>query len=561
LELAISKGKYRRPKTTLTMTLKEVVLMVCGPRIRKSHDANFLPGAPECCRTDDILWKSNIEVKQNVDVWSLGAVFSEAAVWLVENFEGVDEYRRARRAATREYPSFEDSDCFHDGEKMLDVVRQWHRRLPEKFRSYDVITSPVLTMVEDMLMDAPSRANTNFFWRKSQNLLREARSNLAEKQDSKTSSTPKKLPPPPVASQSSTSSSPTSTISEEVSPMYESMDDRQRGFSRYSAAPLLHRDVIAEALEEEGDQVPNQGFEPTGSLRLNRHNSQQRRQMSQEYPGLINRFATTGLDPTPVSRSSTHQTTRSAPVNEAWQHGYQENYGDHHSKRHQVNSMPPISRRNITLDDVFRNGPYHDDQAQMSGAFGGGAEGYSRSPYPEAIFNPQGQDITANMRARPPNAFSSPPTVTPTVPYPGGAPRYLNQPASETMHQQSHTAWTPPILSSAPQNAPYPYQRAGPREAEAGESALRLRVSSGQDGGQKSGTNSSTEPSSQVTKSTTQDSSTEPVPEPKFIPNLSVGAAITWKENKKKGKSYPLVGEWLFDRLKQRDHVCATPAT
>ncbi|KAL1635093.1 hypothetical protein SLS56_001845 [Neofusicoccum ribis] len=56
-------------------------------------------GAPECFRVDGVVGSLNISVKQNVDIWSLGCVWSEAAVWVISGKQG----------------------CFHDGTKVLDL--------------------------------------------------------------------------------------------------------------------------------------------------------------------------------------------------------------------------------------------------------------------------------------------------------------------------------------------------------------------------------------------------------------------------------------------------------
>ena len=38
-----------------------------------------LEGAPETCRMDRALERENLEVKQEVDIWSMGCVYSEVS--------------------------------------------------------------------------------------------------------------------------------------------------------------------------------------------------------------------------------------------------------------------------------------------------------------------------------------------------------------------------------------------------------------------------------------------------------------------------------------------------
>lgn len=115
-----------------------------------------------------------VNITQKVDIWSIGAVFSEAAVWVVDGYEALEQYRQLRQEATKAIPGFEDGNCFHDGEQMLEIVRTQHRNLEECLRSHDTITSAVLAMIEDMLVDANSRPNANHFWKRSQRILKNA---------------------------------------------------------------------------------------------------------------------------------------------------------------------------------------------------------------------------------------------------------------------------------------------------------------------------------------------------------------------------------------------------
>jgi hypothetical protein len=93
-----------------------------------------------------------ISVKQGVDIWSLGCIYSEAAIWIADGYRGLLEYRRQRKAETDELPDFRGGDCFHDGHKVLDVVANAHANIEDRLRKSDHITKTVLdTMVDEML--------------------------------------------------------------------------------------------------------------------------------------------------------------------------------------------------------------------------------------------------------------------------------------------------------------------------------------------------------------------------------------------------------------------------
>lgn len=142
-----------------------------------------------------------------MDVWSLGAVFSEAAVWLVESYQTLKLYRRDRQTAANNFPDVRGTDCFHDGQKMLEIVPRWHKRLKGCLRRDDLITGQVLDMVECMLHDEGSRSKTRSFWTWSQRILEGAKENLKERKVGSDPNTPTKPRPPTSSSISDSTSS------------------------------------------------------------------------------------------------------------------------------------------------------------------------------------------------------------------------------------------------------------------------------------------------------------------------------------------------------------------
>ena len=118
---------------------------------------------------------SHIDVDQAVDIWSLGGVFSEVAVWVVHGKHGLDAYRQRRQEETNDLPGFKDGRAFHNGQEVLQSVCITHDKVSENVRNSDHITrSIVKRMITEMLDEADSRPNSNQLWTKSQRILKDA---------------------------------------------------------------------------------------------------------------------------------------------------------------------------------------------------------------------------------------------------------------------------------------------------------------------------------------------------------------------------------------------------
>ncbi|EPE26730.1 Protein kinase-like (PK-like) [Glarea lozoyensis ATCC 20868] len=132
--------------------------------------------APECLRSDGHWGYSALQAKQDVDIWSLGCVFSEAAVWISKSHDGLVEYRQARRAANN---SLSDNnclgECFHDGESVSETVLQFHSELPRTIRYSDYVTSQVVSIIDsDMLGVSGSRLTARQLWGRFDKLTQRA---------------------------------------------------------------------------------------------------------------------------------------------------------------------------------------------------------------------------------------------------------------------------------------------------------------------------------------------------------------------------------------------------
>jgi hypothetical protein len=97
-------------------------------------------------------------------MWSLGCVFSEAATWAILGRTGVRQYTLIRQAASKNSHSsrVRNTDCFHDGEKVLAEVTQWHKLLRQIKRPTDCITELILDMVDRQLfVEVKNRSDAN----------------------------------------------------------------------------------------------------------------------------------------------------------------------------------------------------------------------------------------------------------------------------------------------------------------------------------------------------------------------------------------------------------------
>ncbi|KFY93298.1 hypothetical protein V500_03785 [Pseudogymnoascus sp. VKM F-4518 (FW-2643)] len=136
-------------------------------------------GAPESYRPGSTNMHDTLQEGQNSDIWSLGCIFSEAARWLKDGHRGIMVYRQERERETSKIPGFRDGDCFHNGEDILNCVRQCHKNSVQNLRPEDVITRPVVGgLIETMLTKAGARSNAYALYQRSIDLVKRARDDL-----------------------------------------------------------------------------------------------------------------------------------------------------------------------------------------------------------------------------------------------------------------------------------------------------------------------------------------------------------------------------------------------
>lgn len=132
---------------------------------------SMLYQAPECFRTeaDEVNY-------QMADIWSLGCILSEFAVWTSLGLSGLKDYRAARERECQEI-EFAIPGAFHNGRDLLSSVRAWHDHAITSKLHDDRVTEPILhQLVEEMLCeDGDARPSARQLKMKVTRLLNRAR--------------------------------------------------------------------------------------------------------------------------------------------------------------------------------------------------------------------------------------------------------------------------------------------------------------------------------------------------------------------------------------------------
>ncbi|RSL97519.1 hypothetical protein CEP52_010868 [Fusarium oligoseptatum] len=111
-------------------------------------------GAPESSHHADYTHHGRTHITTTNDIWSLGCVMSETAVWIKSGRQGLENYRNGRIAETRTLPRFDQASrgrCFHDGAQALSAVRTAHDWIRSN-SSHDIVTLQVLEMIETSML-------------------------------------------------------------------------------------------------------------------------------------------------------------------------------------------------------------------------------------------------------------------------------------------------------------------------------------------------------------------------------------------------------------------------
>ncbi|KAL8831869.1 MAG: hypothetical protein Q9191_000621 [Dirinaria sp. TL-2023a] len=109
-------------------------------------------GAPETFRSDRRIDPVPVSVKQNVDIWSMGCVFSEAAVWSRFGWNRLLEYRCRRTNEIHEHLDLSGEEWFHDEHNVLRTVRETHEHIANTSRLIHRVIVKILQLVNKKML-------------------------------------------------------------------------------------------------------------------------------------------------------------------------------------------------------------------------------------------------------------------------------------------------------------------------------------------------------------------------------------------------------------------------
>ncbi|KAF2852755.1 hypothetical protein T440DRAFT_17282 [Plenodomus tracheiphilus IPT5] len=148
--------------------------------------------APECFRDEeDVFQQRNPRrAKPSKDMWSMGCVFSLAIVWCVLGPEQARLYQDRLASANVHRDGLRNTayqGCFHDGEVMLQEVRDAHIEVLRVCGTLDPIVKFLVSIIEKMLGPAKSRPKAANVQASCQKALTQAKAILRQESSSPTS--------------------------------------------------------------------------------------------------------------------------------------------------------------------------------------------------------------------------------------------------------------------------------------------------------------------------------------------------------------------------------------
>ncbi|KAK3687787.1 hypothetical protein B0T22DRAFT_378036 [Podospora appendiculata] len=157
-------------------------------------------GAPELANTIHQLSHLVDPATSEVDIWSLGCILFETAVWTVCGERGRSEFMLERQHDNKDKRSLCENgyqSSFHDGKKRLGALDRMLERILARRRIFDNLTEPLAILIfKEMLLPhskAAPRLDAKYLERFFNDVLETCRSKRLGQGDS---ATPPKLPSP-----------------------------------------------------------------------------------------------------------------------------------------------------------------------------------------------------------------------------------------------------------------------------------------------------------------------------------------------------------------------------
>jgi serine/threonine protein kinase len=158
----------------------------CAPE--SSHHAGFRRTGPN-------------RITSDADIFSAGAVFSDAASWVANGHDGRQEYAKRRHDCLVKEQGFVGYETgFHNGVERLRCVDEIHRDIRSNVSSHDKLTPRILDIVEEHMLSLPNyRLRASLLCGKFEQEILHAKAELpAALQDGEPSRRPNTPPEPSV---------------------------------------------------------------------------------------------------------------------------------------------------------------------------------------------------------------------------------------------------------------------------------------------------------------------------------------------------------------------------
>ena len=143
-----------------------------------SNPVNKCLGAPETFRSHEDTESAPLRITKEVDMWSIGCVFSEVSVWAHHGRKGVSDYRRQRSAEIERRGGGVGEHIFHFDGSLLDAVDKTHDEMSGKTTVKDLITRSVLDRLVIELLQHGSRPHAKLVFERSKRIVKECEKRL-----------------------------------------------------------------------------------------------------------------------------------------------------------------------------------------------------------------------------------------------------------------------------------------------------------------------------------------------------------------------------------------------
>ncbi|KAH6894586.1 kinase-like domain-containing protein [Thelonectria olida] len=125
-----------------------------------TKNGNRMYTAPECSCMYPVQKHVPNQVHSTVDVWALGAVFSETLIWTIWGEDGREKYCCRRQLETSRYEALKGSGydaCFHNGQHRLDAVDAIHVEALANTRKSDTLSEAISDLVLDHMLQTSQK--------------------------------------------------------------------------------------------------------------------------------------------------------------------------------------------------------------------------------------------------------------------------------------------------------------------------------------------------------------------------------------------------------------------